>query len=104
MTSIPHCSMDELRRHKCVVKWVDELRDEVAAMLIDGNVVVRSSVCPNLGGEFKFSKGKLVCKWHGWEFDGQTGSCTNFKVATELRAYPFELENDVVVIKAGEVP
>jgi nitrite reductase/ring-hydroxylating ferredoxin subunit len=100
---IPHCSMQDLRQRTCVIKWLYELRDEVAVMLIDGNPIVRSSVCPHFGGEFDFraAEAMLECKWHGWRFDARTGECRNFRIGTKLRAYPFEIINGIVYVKYG---
>lgn len=77
---IPFCSLKELHQRRRVTRWMDDLRDEVTAFLIDGTIVVRSSVCVHMGGEFDvdWTKRKVCCRWHGWEFDLQTGECLTF--------------------------
>lgn len=79
----PFCSVTELKKELRVTKWMDELRDEISAFYIDGEILVMSTVCPHFGGEYSYDKkGTLTCRWHGWKFDVRTG-----KSLTQLEAY-----------------
>ena len=82
-------------------RWVDELRDEITIMKIGDKVQVFSSICPHFGGEFNFNcKTKRVrCKWHGWEYDVETGRCTNRDINTSLRIYNHKIENGNIVVE-----
>ncbi len=96
LKSYRFCSLEELNRSKRVTRIVEELRDEITAIDLDGKTHVFSSVCPHFGGEFKFDRraGKTWCKWHGYEFDIRSGKCLTFpKLKTCLRHYEFQ-END----------
>lgn len=89
---ISFCSIAELKGGRRVTKWVDEWRDEITAFMIDGEIKVLSSICPHFGGEFDLVPDKRIlrCKWHGLEFDLDSGKCTTFQIAGCLRRYPFE--------------
>ena len=79
----PFCSVTELKKELRITKWMDELRDEISAFYIDGNILVLSTVCPHFGGEFEYDrKGTLTCRWHGWKFNVRTR-----KSLTQLEAY-----------------
>jgi len=93
--------MEELRQRRCIIRWFDEVRDEIAAMLVDGNVILRSSVCPHFGGDFEFraTEAILECKWHGWKFDARTGECRNHTIGTKLRTYQFEIVDGMIFVK-----
>jgi nitrite reductase/ring-hydroxylating ferredoxin subunit len=91
------CRLSELRATKQITRWVDELRDELTALVLDGELVVFSSVCPHFGGEFDFSQvasGKLVCKWHAWSFDARSGECLKYRLRTRLRHYSFHVDEE----------
>ena len=104
-TRIPFCSLPELQRQRRITRWMDALRDEVTAFLVDGNIVVRSSVCVHMGGEFDvdWAKRKLCCRWHGWEFDLQTGECLTFPLpGRRLTAYQHVVEGDTLYLLPSE--
>ena len=69
--------------------------------LFDGNVILRSSVCPHFGGDFEFraTEAILECKWHGWKFDARTGECRNHTIGTKLRTYQFEIVDGMIFVK-----
>ena len=99
----PIVSMEELQRRHCVITWIDALGDEIAVILIKGKVIVRSSVCPHFGGEFRFNdrSATLECKWHGWKFDAETGQCRNYRIGTKLRAYESQVIDGIIFAKCG---
>jgi nitrite reductase (NADH) small subunit len=42
--------------------------------------------------------GKVVCPWHGWEFDPKTGS-VGFNPEIRVASYPLKIENGQVLIQ-----
>lgn len=68
---------------------------------VDGQYFALDNVCLHLGGPLGqgvVQKGKIVCPWHGWEFDartGQPGKDPGNKVAT----YALKIEGDDVWIE-----
>ena len=69
------CCVDDLKRETKITKWIDDLKDEISAIYIDGKYYVYSTICPHFGGEFEIERKPktLRCKWHGWKFDIITG-------------------------------
>lgn len=88
------CSIDDLRRQRKITKWVEELRDELTALsLPDGEIIVTSSICLHMGGEFEvdWNTQQLRCRWHDWRFDIKTGECLSYSLpGRRLQHYPFE--------------
>ncbi len=95
------CSVKELKRRRRVTKWIDKLRDELTALYIDGEIIVTSSVCFHMGGEFDvdWKKCQFRCKWHDWKFDIKTGESLSYSLpGRRLQRYVFELEGDNLII------
>ena len=71
------------------IKYVDEIRDEIIVFKFNGEIIIRSSICPHFGGEIYFNKKKLIlkCKWHAWEFEPKTGKCLTYNVKSNVRNY-----------------
>lgn len=98
---VPFCSLDALGSERKVTKWVDELRDELTALLLNGKVIVRSSVCLHMGGEFdvNYKAKKFCCRWHGWEFDIESGECLTFSLpGRRLPSYLTVVEDGTVYL------
>ena len=68
---------------------------------VNGTVTAMENVCLHRGGPLgqgSVEGGKIVCPWHGWQWDPKTGQAvhsTNAKVAV----YPIKVENGDVVIE-----
>ena len=90
------CSVAELQREKRVTRFVDELRDEISAVLVGGEIYVVSSICPHFGGilEVNEKRCEFRCIWHGWRFDIPTGKCKTYALKTSVRHYEFEITED----------
>ena len=88
---IKFCKIDELKESAPITKWVDEWKDEISAFLVEGEILVLSSICPHFGGEFERVAGtrELRCKWPGWKFNLDSGECLTFKIPGGLNHYPF---------------
>jgi len=62
-----------------------------------------AGVCPHEGGplgEGVLHQGTIVCPWHGFDFDPETGSC---RIDPELNVvvYPVRLDGDDVLVALG---
>ena len=101
--SYAFCRLDELRAKKTITRWVDELRDELTAVCDAGRVRVVSSAYPQFGGEFDVDLAvrRLVCRWHRWSFDLDSGACLTHRLRTRLRAYAFEERDGMLVVRAS---
>jgi len=68
---------------------------------VDGAISALDNVCLHLGGplgEGVIEGGKVICPWHGWQYDpttGQVGSNPNLKLAV----YPIKVENGDVMVE-----
>jgi nitrite reductase (NADH) small subunit len=68
---------------------------------VNGEFSAIDNVCLHVGGplgEGTIENGKVVCPWHGWQYDPKTGQTThnaNLKVAV----YPMKIENGDVLVE-----
>jgi nitrite reductase (NADH) small subunit len=68
---------------------------------VNGVYSAMDNVCLHQGGplgEGMIENGKVVCPWHGWQYDPKTGEAAhnpNAKVAV----YPLKIENGDVLIE-----
>ena len=92
------CDLKDLNLY--VTKFVKELRDELIIYKLNGEIFVKSSICPHFGGEIYFCKNKkkLRCKWHDWTYCPKTGKCETYNIKTNVRnyqvnTYPKDLKN-----------
>ena len=61
----------------------------------DGGIRVMDDTCPHAAGslsEGMVHQGCLVCPWHGWAFDVQTGACPD-NPSIQVRTYETHVEN-----------
>ena len=81
------CNLNDLNLY--LTKFVKELRDEIIIYKLDGEIFVKSSICPHFGGEIYFCKNKkkLRCKWHDWTYCPKTGKCETYNIKTNVRNY-----------------
>ncbi|MCI0351773.1 MAG: Rieske (2Fe-2S) protein [Acidobacteriales bacterium] len=67
---------------------------------VDGNISAMDNVCIHRGGPLGqgiIEGDKLVCPWHGWQYDPKTGAAAH-NPAAKVKVYPIKLEgNDVLV-------
>ena len=68
---------------------------------IAGEYCAMDNVCLHRGGPLgqgMVEDGKIVCPWHGWQYDPKTGVAThnpNAKVAV----YPLKIEGEDVLVE-----
>ena len=78
-----------------MIKYIDEIKEEVIIFEdVNKKIKIFSSICPHFGGEINFikSKNKFKCKWHGWEFSTEDGSCQTYSIKSKLKEYNFRVE------------
>ncbi len=71
---------------------VARLNDELCAI---------NNECIHQGGPLsqgKIEEGKIVCPWHGWEFNLKTGQAT-YPTAAKAKVYQLKFEGDEVWIE-----
>ena len=68
---------------------------------VDGEICAMDNVCPHWGGPLgqgKIENGKIVCPWHGWQYDPKTGK-TPRKADVRLTIFKLEIEGDDVFVE-----
>jgi nitrite reductase (NADH) small subunit len=68
---------------------------------VNGTITAMDNVCLHRGGPLGqgvIEKGKLVCPWHGWAWDPQTGQAVHSPSA-KLTVYPLRIEDGEVLIE-----
>ena len=67
---------------------------------VNGTCTAIDNVCLHMGGPLGqgyIENGKVVCPWHGWEYDPATGSLEG-DPKTHLDVYPIKVENGDVLV------
>lgn len=68
---------------------------------VNGAITAIDSVCLHMGGplgEGCIEAGRVVCPWHGWEYDPATGQLGD-DPKTRLAVYPIKIENGDVLVE-----
>ena len=68
---------------------------------VNGTVSAMDNVCLHRGGplgEGMIENGKVVCPWHGWQWDPKTGQAGH-NADARLAVYPLKIENGDVLIE-----
>lgn len=68
---------------------------------VNGTVTAMDNVCLHMGGPLGqgYIEGdKIVCPWHGWEYDLKTGALAD-DPKSKLAVYPIKVENGDVLIE-----
>ncbi len=61
-----------------------------------GRYAAVDNVCPHRGGplaEGTLEQGKVLCPWHAWAFDLQTGAADH-EASSRVAVYPLRIEGD----------
>ncbi len=67
---------------------------------VNGTISAMDNVCLHMGGPLGqgyIEGGKLVCPWHGWEYNPSTGHLEG-DPKTKLDVYPIKVENGDVLV------
>ena len=68
---------------------------------VNGTISAIDNVCLHQGGplgEGTIEGGKVVCPWHGWQYDPRTGQAVQNPNA-KLAVYPIKIEDGEVVVE-----
>jgi len=68
---------------------------------VNGTITAMDNVCLHRGGPIgqgTIEGGKVVCPWHGWAWDPQTGEAAH-SAAARITVYPLKMENENVLIQ-----
>jgi nitrite reductase (NADH) small subunit len=74
---------------------------EICVANVNGTHSAIDNICLHRGGPLgqgMIENGKVVCPWHGWEWDPATGAALHNPNA-KLAVYPLKLENGDVLIE-----
>jgi nitrite reductase (NADH) small subunit len=67
---------------------------------VNGEISAMDNICLHRGGplgEGVISKGKVVCPWHGWEWNPKTGEAG--PPGAKIAVYPVKIEGGDVLIE-----
>jgi nitrite reductase (NADH) small subunit len=68
---------------------------------VNGTISAMDNVCLHRGGPLGqgvIEDNKLVCPWHGWQWDSKTGEAVH-NPGARVAVYPIKLENGDVMIE-----
>jgi nitrite reductase (NADH) small subunit len=68
---------------------------------VNGTISAMDNVCLHRGGPLGqgvIMEDKVVCPWHGWEWDPQTGQAAH-NPGMRIAVYPIRVEGDDVLIE-----
>jgi nitrite reductase (NADH) small subunit len=68
---------------------------------VNGAISALDNVCPHRGGQLGLGvvlDGKVICPWHGWAYDPQTGAIAHLP-REKIPVYPLKFEGDDVLIE-----
>ena len=68
---------------------------------VDGAWSAMDNVCRHHGGPLGTGvvvEGKVVCPWHGWEYDAKTGACRS-GAEFAVPIYPMKVEGEDVFVE-----
>jgi nitrite reductase (NADH) small subunit len=71
---------------------------------VEGTISAMDNVCLHRGGPIgqgTVEEGKIVCPWHGWQYDPKSGEARH-NPAARLKVYPIKLEGDDVLVEIGD--
>jgi nitrite reductase (NADH) small subunit len=68
---------------------------------VNGTISAMDNICLHRGGPLgqgMIEGNKLVCPWHGWQWDPKTGEAVH-NPAAKVAVYPLKVENGDVLIE-----
>lgn len=68
---------------------------------LNGSYSAMDNVCLHRGGPLgqgTIAKGKVVCPWHGWEWDPKTGEAAH-NAQAKVAVYPMKIANGDVMLE-----
>jgi nitrite reductase (NADH) small subunit len=74
---------------------------EICIANVNGAYSAMDNICVHQGGPLgqgTVEHGKVVCPWHGWQYDPQTGKAVQNPTAG-VAIYPMKIENADVMVE-----
>ena len=68
---------------------------------VEGALSAMDNVCPHRGGPLGQGvvlDGKLICPWHGWQYDPKTGEAGH-NSGVKVAVYPIKVEGEDVMVE-----
>jgi nitrite reductase (NADH) small subunit len=68
---------------------------------VNGEYSAMDNVCLHVGGPLgqgMIENGKVVCPWHGWQYDPKTGEAVHNPKA-KVAVYPLKVEGEEVMVE-----
>jgi nitrite reductase (NADH) small subunit len=68
---------------------------------VGGTLSAMDNVCVHRGGPLGqgiVADGKIVCPWHGWQYDPKSGAASH-NPSAKVKVYPLKIEGDDVLIE-----
>ena len=81
-------------------KEFEILRKTICVANINGTITAIDNICLHMGGPLGqgyVDGGKIVCPWHGWQYDPKTGQLFD-DPKSKLNVYPIKVENGDVFV------
>ena len=99
---VPLCKEEEIPEEGAIT--VDFLGREVLVYKHNGKPKAIVNICMHLGGPMKKEGDKLVCQWHGAEFDCSQGKCLRGPPRPDSRLIilPTHIEDGVLIYDYGD--
>jgi nitrite reductase (NADH) small subunit len=92
-------TLSELGPGRVIEKQI--LARKIAVFNYNGRLIGMESECKHmrasLGKGGAITNGQLVCAWHGWAYNIETGECTNHP-GFKLKKYDVELDGDIIYL------
>jgi nitrite reductase (NADH) small subunit len=70
---------------------------------VNGTFYAMDDECLHRGGPLgqgMIEHGKIVCPWHGWQWDPKTGQAEQ-NPNTRVKVYPLKIEDGDLIVKVG---
>ena len=83
-------------------KLVQVNGQDIALFKAGGKIYAIHSVCPHQGGpldEGGLDGNLVMCPWHGWQFDVQTGKCA-FNPAIKVPTFAVKEQGEDIYVEA----
>jgi len=93
-TELP--ATDEAKEFSCGAK-------EICIANVNGTYSAMDNTCLHQGGPLgqgMVESGRVVCPWHGWEWDPKTGQASH-NANAKIAVYPMKIENGDVLVEVN---
>ncbi len=87
-------AVDSAREFPCGAKTI-------CVANVNGAISAMDNVCLHRGGPLgqgMIEKGKVVCPWHGWQWDPTTGEAAH-NAGAKVEVYPVKIEGGDVLVE-----